>query len=89
LVGGSFHARGSAGFVPCVSVGRCSFPDIVAAPSIATTSALPPGSARCNTAAPPAADENAAHSLSAGIAAFAADVAGAFGGQPLDFRDDV
>jgi hypothetical protein len=34
-------------------------------------------------------DENAAHSLSAGIAAFAADVAGVFAGQPLDFRDGV
>jgi hypothetical protein len=34
-------------------------------------------------------DENAAHSPSAGIGAFAADVAGAFGGQPLDFRDGV
>jgi hypothetical protein len=34
-------------------------------------------------------DENAAHSLSAGIGEFAADVAGAFGGLPLDFRHDV
>jgi len=46
-----------------VSVGPPPSPDIVAAPSSATTSALPPGSVRCNNADAPAEGENAAHTL--------------------------
>jgi hypothetical protein len=56
-------APGSAGFGRCVSAGPLLLPDIVAGLSTATTSALPPGSARCNSAVALAADENAAHIL--------------------------
>jgi hypothetical protein len=51
-----------------------------------TIVALPSGIPRCNTAAAPAGDETAAHSLSADTAAAAVAV---LVGQPLDSRDDM
>ena len=54
-----------------------------AALSTATTSALPPGSPRCNTAVALAADETSVHTLSADTAA--AGISDASAGQ-LDFR---
>jgi hypothetical protein len=51
--------------------------------STVTTSALPPGISRCNTAGPLVADETAARSLSADKAT--AGISGASIGQPLDF----
>jgi hypothetical protein len=85
---GSELAAGSAGFGRCVSAGPLLLPGIVAELSIATTSALPPGSVRCNSAAAPAADENAARILSANTAASAADLLLA-SACLLDFRDDL
>jgi hypothetical protein len=51
--------------------------------STATTSALPPGISRCNTAGALVADETAARSLSANKAR--AGISGASVGRPLDF----
>jgi hypothetical protein len=66
-----------------------SSPDTAAVPSTATISALPPGSARCNSGGAPAADESAARILSADNAAPVAGVPLASAVPLLDFRDDL
>ena len=69
-VSGSGFASGSAGFGRCVSVCQTSSRGIVAAPSTAATSALPPGAVHCNSAGAPAGDESVARILSADTSAW-------------------
>jgi len=73
MLSGFSRAAGNTGFAGCVSPCPQPFPGIVAGPSIATTSAPPSGSPRCNSAGPLAADESVARILSAGNTVGVAD----------------
>jgi hypothetical protein len=74
VASGSGHAPDGVGFAHSVSVCPPSSPGIFAALSTATTSAPPPGNARCNSVGAPAEDENAARIFSADNAASVAGV---------------
>ena len=66
MFSGFWRAPDGVGFARSVSSGPPLSPDIVAAPSSATTSATPPGSVCCNNADAPAEGESAAGSPLAG-----------------------